>query len=159
MRKSLGAVFDVDTFSDPFRENEKNQMARAGVTIIERQGIDIRIRQDLTTDNTTVFSHIAKHTRIADDISNTLKRSLEAVLTGRRFVESPTGTEDVVALAKSSLVFILNAFRNPLAQRITKFENLSVERNAISPNQLDIKVDITVTTDVVWTFALLGFKV
>lgn len=158
-RKSMGSVFDVDTFSDPFLVSEKDQMASAGITVIERRGADIIVRHALTTDNTSIFTQELKLTRAADFISNYLKANLENTLTGKRLVVSPSGQGDVVLLAKSMFVQLLEQLKNPQAQIITDFQDAAVTQNQTEKRQLDFKANIFLTTDVLWEFAELGFTV
>jgi hypothetical protein len=157
--KSMGSVFDVDTFSDPFLVSEKDQMASAGITVIERRGVDLIVRHALTTDNTTIFTQELKLTRAADFISNYLRSNLENTLTGKRFVVSSTGQGDVVLLAKSMFVTLLDQLKNPQAQIATRIEDPSVTQNETEKRQLDFKANIFLTTDVIWEYALLGFSV
>lgn len=158
-RKSVANAFDVDLFVDPFLVVEKNSMAGSGVCIIERQGTDLRIRHALTTDNTSIFTQELKLTRSADFISKYLKTNLENTLTGKRFVVSRDGSADLVQTAKASVSFLLEALTNPQAQIITSYENLSVTQNSTEKRQLDIKADIFLTSDCLWSYALLGFSV
>ncbi len=158
-RKSMGSVFDVDTFVDPFLVSEKDQMATAGITIIERRGVDLIVRHALTTDNTSIFTQELKLTRAADFISNYLRSNLENTLTGKRLVVSSTGQGDVVLLAKSMFVTLLEALKNPQAQIITSFTEASVTQNQTEKRQLDFKANIYLTTDVLWEYAELGFTV
>ena len=158
-RKSMGSVFNVDTFVDPFLVSEKDQMASAGVTIIERRGADLIVRHALTTDNTDIFTQELKLTRAADFICNYLKSNLENTLTGKRLVVSPTGQGDVVLLAKSMFIQLLTALQNPSAQIITSFANADVTQDSTEKRQLDFKATIYLTTDVLWEYAELGFTV
>jgi hypothetical protein len=158
-RKSLGAVFDVDTFVDPFLVNEKDMMASAGITIIERRGADIIIRHALTTDNTSIFTQELKLTRAADFISNYLRSNLENTLTGRRLVVSSTGQGDTIFLAKSMFINLLDQLKDPKAQIITRYENADVKQNPTEKRQLDFTANIFLTGDVLWQYAELGFTV
>ncbi len=158
-QKGIGVAFDVDRFSNPFLDKEKNEMASAGVTIIDKIPGDIQIRHFLSTDNTTIFAAEGKLRRIADNVSKLLRNSLEKTVIGRRFVISQTGQQDVISLTRATINFLLRALRDNPNQQITKFNNLSVKQNQTEKRQLDIQVDIFLTTDVIWTFALLGFTV
>jgi hypothetical protein len=161
-RKSIASAFDISgtNFVDPFLTVEKNNMATAGVLIVERSGTtDLRIRHALTTDNTTIFTQELKLTRAADFISTYLRTNLENTLTGQRFVVSSDGSSDVVQTAKVNFTFLLEALKNPTAQIITAYSNLSVAQNATEKRQLDFAATISLTTDVLWSFVLLGLKV
>jgi hypothetical protein len=164
--KSLAAVFDIDTFIDPFLTDEKNQMASAGITVIERNGLDLIIRHALTTDNRTTFSWEAKLTRSADYVSRSMRTMLTNTFTGKRFTRSSVGSSDILLLAKSSVMFLLNGMI-PDPQIIVSYGtdvnatdgNVGVTQNASVPQELDIVVNIALTTDVVWEYALIGFAV
>ena len=157
--QSVGAVFDIDTFVDPFLVTEKNQMRIAGVTLVERIGTDLLITWALTTDNTDVFTQEMKLTRSADYISLYLKSNLQNVLTGKRLVVSPSGQNDIVLLAQSMFSTLLNNLKNPQAQIITDAQNVSVTQDATNPRQLNFFANIYLTTDVIYEYALLGFSV
>jgi hypothetical protein len=155
--KSMGQVFDVDNFSDPFLDIEKNQMATAGITIIERQGTDLVVRDDLTTDQTTDFSGGLKFQRASDFIAKYVQTNLVNVLTGKRFTKAIRG------VAQTQFILLLQALQegqNPFPI-ITEngLEDISVTQNSTNHQQLDFKATITLIGDVKWEFALLGFKV
>lgn len=164
--KSLGAVYDVDHFVDPFLVSEKDQMASAGITVIERDGLDLVIRHALTTDNSTTFTWEAKLTRSADFVSNSVRKVLRETVIGKRFTVSPTGSQDALLLAKANVSFVLQGMKNPLKQIIVGFgtdpngsdSNIGVGQNASVPQELDLNTNVSLTTDVVWALAVLGFK-
>lgn len=157
-RKSVSNAFDINKFVDPFITTEKNFMASAGILIIERAGTDLRIRHALTTDNTNVFTQELKLTRSADFISKYLRSNLENILTGQRLIVTPSGT-GIVQTAKVNFTILLEALKNPNAQIITAYDNLSVTQNQTEKRQLDFTANIYLTTDVLWEYALLGFTV
>lgn len=157
-RKSVANAFDLNTFVDPFITTEKNFMATDGVLIIERAGNDIRIRHALTTDNTSIFTQELKLTRSADFVSKYLRSNLENILTGQRFVVS-AGSSGVIQLAKVNFTVLLENLKNPAAQIITSYDNLSVTQDATEKRQLNLTANIFLTTDVLWEYALLGFTV
>ena len=158
-RKTLTTVFEADSFVDPFTVKEKNEMASAGITVLEKQGVDIVVRHALTTDNTTDFTHEAKLTRSADAISNGVRNTLDAAFTGKRFTSSSVGDSSVVAQAKAVFTLHLNTYTNPLAQIATKIEDITVEQNSTNKRQLDFKAKIYLTPDIVWQFILLNYTI
>jgi hypothetical protein len=153
--KPLSAAIDVGSFSDPFLDVEKNAMATAGVCIIERQGVDLVVRDDLTTDQSTDFSSGIKFMRMSDGIAIQVSTQMSQTLKGKRF------SSDIVALAQSQFTVILNSYQVPqvpadLAQ-IDHVENLSVSQNQTQKQQLDLAANIFLIGDVKWEYALLGF--
>ncbi len=157
-RKSIAAVFDVDTFSDNFLTKEKDQMAANGVTVIERAGVDVRIRHAVTTDTSTAFTWDAKMTRSADYISNAVRQVLDDTLIGKRFTVSSTG-DDVTLLAKTGLSFLFVSLTDSRQQIAVEITDLSVTKNPSVAQQLDIRFNVALTTDVLWAFALIGYSV
>jgi hypothetical protein len=157
LHRSISAAFDVARYNDPFLEVEKNLMAAAGITIYERQGVDLICRDALNTDMGTILSQETKLTRSKDYVSNFLTQALNASLVGQRFITSGSGRENILVQAKSLLDFL---FADLLARgTITKVLNVSVKQDAIDPRQLDITADIYLTTDVKWVYILAGFGV
>ena len=155
--KPMGACFDVNSFSDPFTYEEKNFMAAAGVCIVERDGTDIIVRDDLTTDQSTDFSSGIKFLRMSDGIANAVRTQMKQSLKGKRM------SKDVVSLADSVLTVVLNGFQVPQVSsdhvQIDHVENQSVVQNATQHQQLDMAANIYLVGDVKWEFAQLGFGI
>jgi len=159
-RKGVGTVFSVDAYTENFLENEKDLMAANGVTIYERQGSDIKCRHALNTATATVLSQETKLTRSKDDISLYLQTNLDAAVTGQRFVIDPaTGLAPIAGDVEALIDFLLRAKQNVNQQVITSFSAPTAVQDPMEPRQLDITCDIYLTTDVLWTYALLGFGV
>ena len=156
--ESIGSVFNVDTFSDPFLVNEKNFMEGAGVTVVERRGVDIIIRHALTTDNTDAFTQELKLTRAADYVSNYLKTNMEGALIGKRESQIPGSQAGIVQTAKTTLNLLLNSLTGPPEHQIIyDFQNVNVVANGQDSRELDITASIYLTPDVIWVYANLGF--
>ncbi len=150
-RKSMGGVFDTGTFSDPFLEIEKIQLQTIGVTVIERQGVDLVVRLDLTTDQSTDLSSRLKYQRVADFTARFLQTNLDKAFTGKRF------TRNIRPLALTFLRILAGQLvNNPDGPIIDHFDNEDAFMDPIQKSQLDYKISIYVEPDVVWQFLSLS---
>jgi hypothetical protein len=157
--RSLAKAFAVSTYSDPYNMLEKKLMAAAGVAIVERQGTDLVLVDDLTTNQTTIKSKYIRFTRMADFVSDFLKTRLASLTKGQRFVTSSTGSDDLLSATRGNLNFLFNVLKNPQDQIVTAVEDLSVTKNGSDPTQMDITANIYLTPECKYVFALLGFGV
>jgi hypothetical protein len=142
-----------DAFSDvpdPFTETQKNRMAAAGTTIIEKQGGATKVRHFLTTDPSNVLLSEAKVTRIEIDYRKTIVQALDAVMINTRFTPSVIGTlKSIIGQISDSKV---------TAQVINDFRIIKVAVNPIEPRQLDVEIAIQPTLDLNWIFIQATFQ-
>jgi hypothetical protein len=156
-RRSIATAFSVNDFVDPFTVTEKNLMGAAGVSVFERRGTDLVLRDDLTTDQSTQLSKYIRLTRMKDFVSDFLKTRLEDLTVGQVVIENSEGSADVISNTKANLNFLFSVLiANGTIRRV---ENLSVVLNSQDSSQLDITADIFLTPEIKYVYALLGFGV
>jgi len=156
-RRSVATAFSVADFVDHFTVTEKNLMGAAGVSIFERRGTDLVLRDDLTTDQGTKLSKYIRLTRMKDFVSDFLKTRLEDLTVGQVVIENSEGGADVISNTKANLNYLFSVLiANGTVRSVA---NLSVKLNALDSSQLDITADIFLTPEIKYVFALLGFGV
>jgi len=112
----------------------KNQLATAGVMIVDKRGITPYIRHGLTTDMTTISGQEMSVTTSIDEVVKNLRKVLEGAYVGTKFLA--TLPSQVSMTMQTNL---LQAIEDEL---ITAFTDLQVKRNAIDPRAVDIKVKV-----------------
>jgi len=146
-----GKPFDMfSDVPDPFTETQKNRMAAAGITVIERQNGATKVRHFLTTDPSDVLLSEAKVTRIEIDYRKTIVQALDAVMINTRFTPTAIGTvKSIIGQISDSKV---------TAQIINDYRIVKVAVNSIEPRQLDVEIAIQPTLDLNWIFIQATFQ-
>ncbi len=160
--RSVSNAFSVADLVDPFNEEEKLLMGAAGVSVFERQGNDLVLVDDLSTDQSTQLKKYGRFCRMKDFVSGFYKDGLKASTVGQRFVVSTTGQADVVGNTKANfnlLTIQLQKPADPTKQIVNKVEDLLVEQDKSESDQLDISASVYLTPEVKYVFMLLGFGV
>jgi len=147
-----GKAFDMFTdVSDPFTETQKNRMAAAGLTIIEKQGGATSVRHFLTTDPSNVLLAEAKVTRIEIDVRASLQQALDGTMINTRFIPGQT-----IGTVKTIISQILDLKKK--AQIIVDYKINKVAVNPVEPRQLDVEVAIAPTFDMNWLYIEATFQ-
>jgi hypothetical protein len=145
--KPLTQFNDID---DIFTRVEKNQMAAAGIMVIERKAPgDFRIRHALSTDPSSAVTQEFKVVRIKDALSLYLIQNLENVYINTRNI-GPETIANITATMKFLLGNVIG--RND----ITQYQNLEVTQNPSEPREVDIKFQIKPTWDLNWILITFG---
>lgn len=138
--KAFNMFSDV---SDSFTETQKNRMAAAGITVIEKQGGATKVRHFLTTDPSNVLLYEAKVTRIEIDYRKSIVQALDAVMINTRFVPGQT-----IGTVKSIIAQISDGKR--MAQVINDYKITKIAVNSVEPRQLDVEISIQPVFDLNW---------
>lgn len=129
--KNLATIDEV--LSPELSRAEKNLLASIGVTVIEPNGGQIRVRRALTADISSVAAQEPSIVRSFDQVARQLRQALE-----NRFVGSKItlGTPGEVASAVNT--FLLNFVSQEI---IAAFRNVQVKSNSVEPRQIDISFE------------------
>lgn len=131
-RKAVAGFVDIP---DTRLRTEKNLIAQNGVMIVEKKGTTLRVRDQLTTDMSTIASQEWSITGAADLTAKTLRDSLEETYVGTKL--NPLTTPLAVkASANTILLSLVND------QIISSFGSIDVKVDSTDPRQVDIKVNI-----------------
>ncbi len=156
--RSVAAALSVSDFVDPFKYDEKNFMAAAGASIFERQGNDVVLRDDISTDPSTKLKKYGRLLRMKDFISDFIKSGLEKLTVGQRMLPNTGSGDDIVSRTTANFKFLILQLQTPANKsKIVRVDNLSVTANALESDQLDIHADIILVNEVKYVYALIGF--
>lgn len=164
-RRSIGAAFSVALFADPFTPTEKNLMGAAGVTIYERQGTDLVLRDDLTTDQTTQLAKYRRNIRMGDYVFDTTKSGLETMTIGQTFLSNADGSTPLINRTKAACLFLWRNLQDQgvimrtTAAGLPGIQNFTVTQNQTDPTQLDINAVLILVSECKYVFALIGLGV
>lgn len=132
-RKSLVSVKNLSTFD--YTQVNKDQLGGDGVTVIENNKGDIRIRHALTTDPTNVNTLTQSVVFIKDNIRKDLRGLLDSAYIGSKIDDS----------LKSRVAATVGAFlRQKVRDTIIKdYRNVKVNQDANDPRILTVTFDLS----------------
>lgn len=125
-----GKVLPVDYIDNPWINNETLLFLKHGGIPIEQSGIDNKIVQFLSTDQTDINKAEGKITKQKDAIKKKLRNGYEKALTNVR------ATDEVPSRAMSISNTILDAMKG--ISEIKDYETPVIAYNITEPRQLDI---------------------
>ncbi len=164
-RRDISAAFDLSVLAEPFTNIEKNLMGGAGVTVYERRGTGLVLRDDLTTDNSTQLHKYRRTIRMADYASDFTKTRLEDLTIGQTFESRPDGTIPLINRTKANCLNLWGVLQDQgIIVRVNAkgdpgIQNFTVTENKSDSTQLDIQADLWLTPECKTAFALIGFGI
>jgi len=129
-RKKLSGFTDISAYTTSsthpnkyYLETEKNLMAANGVMIVDKNGSNIQIRHQLTTDQTNKITGEYSITTITDYVSQAVRYSLDGYV-GQKLVIAT-----IVPLVKSTITSSLQALIDSKIINAVSSVNVSVNTN------------------------------
>ncbi len=159
--RAISAAFSVANFADPFKDEEKDEMAAAGVTIIERQGDNLVIVDFLTTDPRTQLSQDVRLGRVEDNVSKVYKDGMLAATVGQRLITNGQGF-DLIGRALTTFNLLTTQLvrpSDPSNQQVDHVEGLDIHQDPSESDKLDLFANVYLTPEIKIVLAILGFNV
>lgn len=131
-RKSLISIKNLSTFN--YTQTDKDSLGGDGVTVIESNNGDLRIRHAITTDTTNVNNLTQSVVFIKDNVRKELRLLLDRSFIGAKIDDSLRSR-----VAASIDAFLSQKVRETI---ITNFRNITVVQDQTDPRTLRITFDI-----------------
>ncbi len=129
--KNLATIDEL--LSPELSRAEKNLLTSIGVTVVEPNGGQIRIRRAVTADISSIAAQEPSIVRAFDQVARQLRQALENRFVGTKIT---LGTPGEVASAVNT--FLLNFVSQEI---IAAFRNVQVKPNSVEPRQIDISFE------------------
>lgn len=127
-------ISGFSSLSELYKEREKNELAEAGVTVLEQYGSNIKIRHGLTTATDSVNSMEITLVQIKDYVIESVRKNLADIYVGKKLLPS------VVSDIQNTLTNLLSQF---VAQEVViGYGSVSVARSTEDPRAVDVSFEI-----------------